>query len=126
VSAALVLVVLLLAALYFVADKPMQWIQYTLAGLCVAALAAICAYPFRGARAAKRAGVVQCVTGPVTVERNEGYFLTVQDRSYRVPPELMHLDTTIPYRVYIAPAARRVVAIEPDPGTTERPVPGRR
>jgi hypothetical protein len=114
VSAALVLVALLLAALYFVADKPLQWIQYTLAGLCVAALAAICAYAFRGARASKRAGVVQCLAGPVTVKREEGYFLTVQDRSFRVPPELIHLDTATPYRVYIAPAAKRIVAIEPD------------
>jgi hypothetical protein len=79
VSAALVLVALLLAILYLVADKPLQWIQYTLAGLCVAALAAVCAYAFRGARASRRAGVVQCLTGPVTVERKDGYHLTVQE-----------------------------------------------
>jgi hypothetical protein len=114
VSAAAVLVVLLLAILYLVADKPLQWIQYALSGVLVAALAATCAYAFRRARAAKRAGVVECLVGPVTVERNDGWWLTVQGLSFRVPPELYHLDTARPYRVYIAPAAKRVVAIESD------------
>jgi hypothetical protein len=115
VSASLVLVGLLLAILLLVADKPLQWIQYTLAGVLVAALAATCAYAFRKSRAARRSGVVECRTGPVTVERDNGWWLTIEGRSFRVPPELHRLDTAMPYRVYIAPAANRIVAMEPIP-----------
>jgi hypothetical protein len=64
--------------------------------------------------AAARAGTVECVTGLVSVgRRGIGSSLTVRGRSLRLPAVPPGLDGTSAYHVYVAPAARMVLAVEP-------------
>jgi hypothetical protein len=73
-------------------------------------------YTVRGLLRAVRAGVVECLTGPValTLRRNNGWWLTVRGREFRLPVHFWHVVNGVYYRVYVAPAAKRIVAIEPD------------
>jgi hypothetical protein len=66
-------------------------------------------------RRALRAGTVADLTGPVRVrmQGRTGWWLTVADQSFHLPVRSSHVDTGLPYRVYVAPAAKLIVAMEP-------------
>jgi xanthosine utilization system XapX-like protein len=66
--------------------------------------------------AASRAGVVECLTGPVAAEqRGRGEWrLTVAGRTLRLFVDPAALAGGASYRVYVAPAVAQVVAMEPD------------
>jgi hypothetical protein len=69
----------------------------------------------RGIRRSLRAGVVECLAGPVTVTSSRGgSFLTVQDKRLRLWTPYWHVGRGRTYRVYFVPAATMVVALEPD------------
>jgi hypothetical protein len=106
----------LLAVLYLVAHRPLIWFQYLLGGLLAAAGVALGLVAVRRLRAAVRAGVVECFAGPVrlTLRGRTGTWLTVQDRSFALPVRFWHVGAGRTYRVYVAPAAKRIVAMEPD------------
>jgi hypothetical protein len=111
---ALLLVVALLLILYFVAERPFAWIQYVLAGLLVFGALAVGFFAARGLRRAVAAGVVECLTGPVkvTMRGRSGMWLAVQDRSFHLPVRFWHVGSGVAYRVYVAPAAKLIVAME--------------
>jgi hypothetical protein len=60
--------------------------------------------------------VVECYAGPVRValRGRNGNWLTVDGRSFPLPVRFWHVGENLPYRVYVAPAARLIVAMEPD------------
>jgi len=112
---ALLLVAALLLILFFVAERPFNWIQYVLAVLLVVGALAVGFFAARGLRRAVAAGVVECLTGPVkvTMRGRSGMWLAVQDRSFHLPVRFWHVGSGVVYRVYVAPAAKLIVAMEP-------------
>jgi hypothetical protein len=112
----LVIVGGLLAILLFVAARPLVWYQYLLFGLFAIGGGAVGVYTVRGLRQAIRAGTVECLVGPIRVNlrgRN-GWWLVVQGRDFRLPVQFWKVGNGSPYRVYVAPAAKRIVALEPE------------
>jgi hypothetical protein len=69
----------------------------------------------RELRRALTAGTVTDLTGPVQVrmQGRNGWWLTVADQSFRLPVRFWHVGTDRPYRVYVAAAAKLIVAMEP-------------
>ena len=114
VVGALIIVGGLAAVLLLVAAKPLVWYQYLLSGLLAAGGAAAGWYTVRGILRSIREGTVERLSGQVTVrsERNNGWWLTVQGRSFRLPVHFWHVANQGYYRVYVAPAAKRIVAME--------------
>ena len=106
----------LVATVYLVGERPFAWWRYALVGGIVAAGGAVGFVAVRGLIAAVRAGVVECLAGPirVTLRGRTGWWLAVQDRSFRMPVQFWHLGNNASYRVYVAPAAKVIVAMEPD------------
>jgi hypothetical protein len=115
VAGALLLVAALLLILAFVAHRPFTVIQYVLAVLLVGAALALGFFVARGLRRAVAAGVVERLTGPVsvTMRGRSGMWLAVQGRSFQLPVRFWHVGSGRPYHVYVAPAAKRIVAMEP-------------
>ena len=89
--------------------------QHIVAGILVLIGAFVLYRTVRQPFAATRAGIVECVTGPVVVEPPNGtqWRLTVQERSFLLPGKSSSITTNKTYRVYVAPAVNRVVAMEP-------------
>jgi hypothetical protein len=116
VAGTAVILLALVAIVYFVAERPITWPRYALIGAMAVAAAAVGFVAVRGLLAAMRAGVVEGLAGPVrlTLRGRNGSWLTVQDRSFRTPVHFWHIGADVPYRVYFAPAAQAIVAMEPD------------
>jgi hypothetical protein len=115
IAGALLLVAVLLLILGFVAHRPFNWIQYVLAVVLTIAALALGFFVARGLRRAVAAGVVERLTGPVsvTMRGRAGMWLAVQGRSFQLPVRFWHVGKGLPYHVYVAPAAKRIVAMEP-------------
>ena len=103
---------LVLAAL---APRQSPWL-YVGVGAVLAALVAVEFTWVRNIRRVIRAGIVHCLAGPVTVHSagRGGTWLTVQGERNRLWTGYWHVGRGRPYRVYVAPAARLIVAMEPD------------
>jgi hypothetical protein len=71
----------------------------------------------RELRRALRARAVDDLTGPVQVrmQGRSGWWLTVAGQSFHLPVRFWHVGADLPYRVYVAPAAKLIVAMEPAP-----------
>ena len=69
----------------------------------------------RELRRALQARTVAGLTGPVRVrmQGRGGWWLTVAGQSFHLPVRFWHVGPDLPYRVYVAPAARLIVAMEP-------------
>jgi hypothetical protein len=93
-----------------------QFISYAVIGVLVAAVAALEVVWVGRIRRAIRAGAVQSWVGPVLVQSGGrgGTWLTVQGGRFRLWTAYWHVDRGRAYRVYVAPAAQLVVAMEPD------------
>jgi len=105
----------LIAIFLLVARRPFVWFQYALVGALVVALAVLGYAVIRGLRRAIEAGVVRCCAGPVRVTSGgRGWWLTVQGQRYRLPVAFWRVGRGRPYRVYVAPAAKLIVAMEPE------------
>jgi hypothetical protein len=44
----------------------------------------------------------------------DGWYLLIDGQSFRLPVHIWDVKNDASYRVYIAPKARRIVALEPD------------
>jgi hypothetical protein len=89
---------------------------YAVTGVLLAALIALEADWVRKIWRTIRDGVVRCLAGPVTVQSagRGGTWLMVQGERHRLWTGYWHVGRGLPYRVYVAPAARLSVAMEPD------------
>lgn len=105
----------LVAILYFVASHPLKPVQWILGGGLTIACLALGAVTARNLVRAIRAGVVERVSGPVTVNMRgrAGWYLNVEGRSFRLPVRFWHVGRGVTYDVYIAPAAKLIVAMDP-------------
>ncbi|HEX8805231.1 MAG TPA: hypothetical protein VF743_13585 [Acidimicrobiales bacterium] len=108
----------LIAIVYAVGERPFEAVQIVLVTLFVAILLAIgVGYLIRSYQAAM-AGEVRCVAGPVRVVlvSRAGWFLYAGDERFKLPIHGWHVSHDIPYRVYVTPTGKRIVAMEPDWG----------
>lgn len=114
IGAALVVGVVLLAILLFVADKPLRPAQWITALVLFLVTLAVALHFWRRVHAAVTDGRVERVTGPVTVESrgNQGWFLRVAEREFRLPVRPWRLEDGAAYHVYVTPVANRIVAME--------------
>lgn len=115
-AGALLIGLFLAATLYFVAEKPLVPIQWVLAGILFLAALAVGGTDFWRALLAAHDGKVACLTGTVRTRLvpRAGWFLRVDGRSFRLPTKYWHVRDGGRYRVYIAPKARKIVAMDPD------------
>lgn len=116
VVGAVVIGIGLAAILFGVARKPLAPVQWILASaLFLAALAVGIGY-MRRTGAAAADGRVECLTGPVRAQRagKAGWYLHVADRSFRLPVRPGQVRDGMQYRVYFAPRANVIVAMEPE------------
>jgi hypothetical protein len=92
------------------------WFLLPIFGLVTAALAAAGYSWTRNIRRAIRSGTVECFTGPVTVQsaRRGGTWIVVAGERFRLWTGYWHVGRGRPYHVYVAPAAKLIVAMEPD------------
>ena len=105
----------LLAIVMAVAERPFKPVQVVLTLLLVAALLAIGSVYLVKSTQAAALGIVHCYTGPITVvmRGRAGWFLTVEEQSFKFPVQRRHVQNGAPYPVYVAPKAKRIVAMEP-------------
>lgn len=106
----------LIGIVYISSNGTPELSQHIVAGV-LALIGALVAYrTMRRPFAASRSGVVECLTGSVAAEkRGRGEWkLTVAGRTSRLFIDPATLAGGAPYRVYVAPAAGQVVAMEPD------------
>jgi len=90
-------------------------IAYAIFALVIGLLLAMLWSWVRGIRRSLQAGVVECLTGPVTITSSRGgSFLTVQGKRLRLWTLYWRVGRGRTYRVYFVPAATMVVALEPD------------
>lgn len=61
-------------------------------------------------------GRVDTLVGTVEVssQGRQGWFLSVADRTFRMPVRPWHITSGASYRVYVSPRANLIVAMEPD------------
>jgi hypothetical protein len=116
VLAALVVGALLSAILYGVAAKPLKPVQWVLAGVLFLAALATGILHARRTRAAAADGRVECLAGPVGVESRgqQGWWLTVAGREFRLPVRPWNVKNERAYRVYVAPRVNLIVGMEPE------------
>jgi hypothetical protein len=91
-------------------------VHYTICGIALGLVVLMAVAWIRGIRRALRAGAVVCFAGPVTVQSQSrgGTTLIVQAEHVRLWTGYWHVGRGLPYQVYVAPAAKLVVAMEPD------------
>ncbi|HEY1485798.1 MAG TPA: hypothetical protein VGF84_06825, partial [Micromonosporaceae bacterium] len=118
-------VAVLILIVIFVGARPISGPRWALIVVVGLAGLAVGVYQSRRLRRALRDGTVECLVGPirVTLRGRTGWWLSVADRSFHLPVRFWHVGPGLPYRVYVAPAAELVVAMEPDPGVpaSDRP-----
>jgi hypothetical protein len=106
----------LIGIVYISSNGTPELSQHIVAGV-LALIGVLVAYrTLRRPFAASRAGVVECLTGPVAAEkRGRGEWkLSVAGRTLRLFIDPATLTDGASYRVYVAPAVGQVVAMEPD------------
>jgi hypothetical protein len=105
------------AIIIFIAERPIAPWRWGL--IVVVALAGLAVGVHRSAqlRHALRDGRVECLAGPVrvTMRGRAGWWLTVADQSFHLPVRFWHVGPELIYRVYVAPAAQLILAMEPQP-----------
>ena len=103
------------AIIIFVAARPITVWRWGL--IAVVGVAGLAVGVHRGGqlRHALRDGRVECMAGPVRVAMRgrAGWWLTVADQSFHLPVRFWHVGPDLHYRVYVAPAAQLIVAMEP-------------
>ena len=113
----------LAAILYAVASKPLAPIQWILAAALAAAALVVGALDHRRTRRAASKARVECLTGTIRVQMRgrAGWYLLIDGESFKLPVHIWDVKNDARYRVYIAPKARRIVAMEPDGWDEETP-----
>jgi hypothetical protein len=115
-GAAALLLLGLVALVYFLAARPVSPLRYALMAAMAVGIGGLGAGAVRGRLSAIRAGVVECLAGPVrlTLRGRAGSWVGIDNRSFPLPVGFWHLGGGRAYRVYVAPAAKVIVAMEPD------------
>jgi hypothetical protein len=110
------LALLLVGIVLAVAERPFEPVQIILTLVLFTTLPVLGAYTCLRYSAAAAGGVVGCEAGPIHVQMRgrAGWYLNVNDASFSLPIRPWHLQNGATYRVYFAPKAKRIVAIEPD------------
>jgi hypothetical protein len=113
---ALLIGLALAAILYAVASKPLAPIQWFLAATLAIAAVVVGAIDVRRTRLAASEARVECLTGVIRVQMRgrAGWYLLIGGQSFKLPVHSWDVKNHAPYRVYIAPKAKRIVALEPD------------
>jgi hypothetical protein len=75
----------------------------------------ICFNQIKRTRLGIAAGAVECLTGDVRVYKpsRSTYRLGIGGRNFGLPIHFWHVGNGLPYRVYIVPASKRIIAMEP-------------
>lgn len=112
----LVIGLALAAILYGIASKPLAPIQWILAAALAAAALVVGAIDEHRTRLAASEARVECLTGVVRIHMRgrAGWYLAIDGRSFTLPVHVWDVKSDAHYRVYIAPKAKRIVALEPD------------
>lgn len=112
----LVIVLFLAAILFGVATKPLAPIQWILTSVLSAIVLVIGYREYSKTRLAAADPRVECLTGPARIKRRgrAGWYLVIAHRDFKLPAHHKNMKSDANYRVYIAPKANRIVAIEPD------------
>jgi hypothetical protein len=115
-GAALIIGVALMAILLFVAHRPLKPVQWILSGALFLAALLVGINYFRRVRAAVAEGRVECLTGAVETRSRgrSGWYLHVAGQSFKLPVRPWQVKSGRTYRVYVAPRAGVIVAMEPD------------
>jgi hypothetical protein len=108
---AAVLALLVLA----VANKPLKPVQWILSGLLAGGILLTGIVVNSKLRRSVSEGVVERHAGPVTINRQgkAGFFIAVNGVSFRLPVQPSALLNGAPYVLYVMPAAKRIIAMEP-------------
>jgi hypothetical protein len=91
-------------------------VSWVVLGLVFVLFAALEVRWIRQLRRVVRDGTVRCLVGPVTVQTMQrgGTWLVVQGERNRLWAAYWHVGRGREYRVYVAPAAKLIVAMEPE------------
>jgi hypothetical protein len=113
---ALLIGLALATLLYAVASKPLAPIQWLLAAALAAAVLTVGYLDYRRTRLAAAERRVECLRSSVRVYRRgrAGWYLTIAGRAFKLPMHFWQVHNDAPYRVYVAPKAKRIVCLEPD------------
>jgi hypothetical protein len=111
VAVAAVCIALIIAA----GSKPIAPWRWGLIAVVALGGVAVGVQRSRELRRALRERTVASLAGPVTVrmQGRGGWWLTVAGQSFHLPVRFWHLGPGTEYRVYVAPAAKLIVAMEP-------------
>ena len=106
----------IVAILLLVAERPLRPVQVILSAVLVLAAAIMGIVHVARLREDVHDDAVICLAGParVRMQGRAGWYLYVANRRFRMPVQFWHLPVEAPYRVYVAPRASRIVAMEPD------------
>jgi hypothetical protein len=104
----------LVAVGYFIAPRAV--VSWVVLGLVFALFTALGVRWIRQLRRVMRDGTVRCLVGRVTVQSAQrgGTWLVVQGERNRLWTAYWHVGRGREYRVYVAPAAKLIVAMEPE------------
>jgi hypothetical protein len=99
----------------FVGTRPIAPWRWALIAVVALGGLALGVQRSRELRGALREGTVADLTGPVQarLQGRTGWWLTVADQSFHLPVQFWHVGSDLPYRVYVALAAKLIVAMEP-------------
>ncbi|MCU1394222.1 MAG: hypothetical protein JWM34_2650 [Ilumatobacteraceae bacterium] len=98
-----------------VASRPLKVVQTLLIVLLVGVMLALGIVMFVRLRQAAGRAVVERVSGPVRVVRRgrAGFYLVVEGRDFKLPVLPNMVTNGGMYHVYVTPAAKRIVSMEP-------------
>ncbi|MDX6277470.1 MAG: hypothetical protein QOJ72_1598 [Nocardioidaceae bacterium] len=101
--------------LWFTAERPIQWWRYAMVTTLALALIGYGVVVARRLRESAADGQVVGLEGVVEVHvrGREGYWLTIEGRSFRLPIHFWHVASGRSYHVYVAEKAALIVAIVP-------------
>ena len=98
-----------------VAHKPLKPVQWIISVLLAGALVVTGLIINARLRRSVADGSVERHTGSVSLVRRgkAGFFINVNGRSFRLPVQPRVVQNGAPYMVYVMPAAKRIIAMEP-------------
>jgi hypothetical protein len=117
-------VVVLIVIVLLVGTRPIAPWRWVLVAVVALGGLAVGVQRSRELRRALREHSVEALTGQVKVrmQGRSGWWLTVAGQSFHLPVRFWHVGPDLAYRVYVAPAAKLIVAMEPA-GAIELAVP---
>jgi hypothetical protein len=97
------------------ANKPLKPVQWIISGLLAGGLLLTGIVVNSKLRRSVAEGVVERHAGPVSITRRgkAGFFIAVNGTSFRLPVQPTALHNGAPYVLYVMPAAKRIIAMEP-------------